>query len=475
MSDASATKTMLILKSTATSIASAEAFLKNRDWEIFSTSDIKEAITYAMEKKPDYLLIGVDHSNTKIAMVPKILKQSSEITVIAYTEKHGLSSAQILNDFLADYRVTPPTTGPAIERCVNKHLRDLQKKTEQKHEPTISSSNNSSSNDIISVRGGNKSNSVSKFSQSADANENIEQSGNSSGISYSPTHYNQADPSSSSINFNASENLANNPNPEAPAETDSESFAGWTPVPINNSELKNKAKNKKGRNPDSLIAVCTEQSLTEVAQDNTLPEEVINALANSNAACMIIESPRFSGYLIAMLNNNFHPSEEFIQNFQKKLYLFLTEKGERVSENKSLEVKIKDVEFSQWAEHSADFLKTTIHKNDEIAIAFFPREKPQVQLEKSEIADMDVIRIDDLAGDRIVQFDVFIYLKTNNKVLLCTAKGKVFCGKQRMRFIQQGMTHLHVQKVDAEIIAKYYAENYLNDLVDNFIEKKIPA
>jgi hypothetical protein len=63
-----------------------------------------------------------------------------------------------------------------------------------------------------------------------------------------------------------------------------------------------------------------------------------------------------------------------------------------------------------------------------------------------------------------------MFLPTNNKYLLYTPKGGVFYDRQLERLKKQGVTHMHIDKVAAPAISKYRAENYLNDLVDDFAD-----
>ncbi|MBC7467637.1 MAG: hypothetical protein H7256_16720, partial [Bdellovibrio sp.] len=104
----------------------------------------------------------------------------------------------------------------------------------------------------------------------------------------------------------------------------------------------------------------------------------------------------------------------------------------------------------------------------DISIAFFPRKDVKIKLENSEVPEMAKVKIDELLGDRIIRFDLFIFLKENNKLILVTAKGTIFRQSQRTRFIDQGQTHLHVRKTELNLVAQYFAETYLNDLVDTF-------
>lgn len=381
MTDLNPKRTILILKGTHPPMEATESFLKNRDWSVFSTTDIKEAITYVAEKKPVYILISIDHPHPKITMLPQIFKQACGAVIIAFAESTSTYSEGILVGLTAaDHRVFAPATGPAVERCINKHLLEKNKRLK----------------DPISE---------------------------------------ESVPTSPSI-----------PN--------------WIPLQNNFDSFPAAEKHN-----DSFIAACVKQAFSEVCllPENTL-NEINKILKAKSATCFIVESAQYSGYLLAAQAGATYPDKKFAWKFQNNLMASLKAKGAPTTENENIDVVLQDVEFKQLADHSAEFSEKSVYLGNEVAIAFFPRKEVKVKIEKSEIENMVKIKMEDLIGDRVVDFDIFIYLQTNNKIILCTGKGNVFCEKQRLRFIEQGRTYLHVQMDDIKSVSKYYVESYLNKL-----------
>lgn len=387
MTDNSLAKTIVVLKADSSSLEAAETFLTNRGWRIFSTTDVRKATSLVLEKRPSYILLSIDHPSKKLEMLPEIFKQSSS-TVIAFAETKSSYSENKLIEFAgADYRAFAPVTGPSVERCVNKHLQDSQKKL-----------NEVASDKIIS-----------------------------------PTE------------------------------------AHWASLENNRSEQGKIIQFENANQANQFLVDCMKKSFYEAcALAPRSTDKTSGSIVSSSALCFVVNSPKLSGYLLATQSGQPPLDKNFTSVFEDKFKYELGERGGSAKINDKLPVDLKEVEFNLWADHSAEFLEKSSCNGSEIMIAFFPREEAVLAVEDSEVANMARIDINDLVGNRIVDFDLFIFLPTNNKVILCAAKGSLFCEKQRLRFIKQGRTHLHVQKEDIKAASRYYIESYLNNLVDGF-------
>src|SRR5207253_11352355 len=137
--------------------------------------------------------------------------------------------------------------------------------------------------------------------------------------------------------------------------------------------------------------------------------------------------------------------QAFVDSIKAKLFKFLKDNGENVKDGDAMDVKIKQVDFEPWALEYEECLRKSVHQGNEVAMAFFPRRPIKPILEDSHHKDMEKIQLSDLQGDRQVEFDLYVYLPTNNKYVLYTPKGGVFYNKQMDRLKNQGVTHMHVQ------------------------------
>jgi hypothetical protein len=542
MSEVQLSKTVMIIKVNKTSLVSAEQFLRNREWSVFSTTSLKDALTYVVQNKPQFVMVCVDHPNKKVRTLPKLLSQAFPVCVIAFAEQSTSQSYRLLLDSQTEYRINPPVTGPAIERAVNKYIRD-QEKAALASKEAISESGAEDEGDttgegktklkgsqgshVITFKGeghhskGSDAFSLDKMNQilgslgggeeSQEAEDDgASHSGGSSriqGPAYMPSHN---DPKKEgqlidlsqpqkkgggslppSTEYREDEELAANLDPakrgarpgsfgqaeEKPGEN--RNSQGQAPGAIYAREVEESPKPKKNpkaftepiRGPrhqvdrESIIVKGSSQALDETVEvrDGQV-QEVLND--NTNVACILIESTRFSGYLVTAMGKNRKIDNQFIKTIQERLFSFLKASGEDLSDKENMQMKIKKVDFEDWALEYADFLRKSVHKGDEVAMAFFPRSDAAVEIKESAAQEMGSVSLKEIEPDKPVECNLYVYLPANNKYVLYTPKGGTFYGAQKDRLEKQGVKDLHILKAEVQDMTKYKAQNYLNNLID---------
>lgn len=425
---AESSKTMLILKAQTFSLAATEVFLRNRGWRLFVTTDVKEALLKLVEQKFSYVLLSVDHTNKKNPLLPQLIRHKFSTTVMCFAENPSTLSYNRLNAADSEYKIYAPVTGPAVERAITKYLRDLQTRSLMMIKPEAA--------EALLYRQPHEEprvESVGVFVKGKGRSRDF-------GSVHAKGHL------GNEIHGRIRNDIRKDP------EYQLRHF---------------QQKKKRSDALDTIIARGTQLSLLENVefQDGFIEHPVENTV---NSGCIIVESERFSGYLVTAMGHNVTISDEFLAGVKKKLFKYLKENGEHLTESEAMDVKLKPVAFEPWALEYADFLRTSVHKGDEVAIAFFPRRPVYVTLENSVHKDMMTIHLKDLKGDREVNFDLYLYLETNKKLVLYTPQGGVFYQKQMDRLKHQGVTHMHIPKTATDAVAKYNAQNYLNDLVEAF-------
>lgn len=222
---------------------------------------------------------------------------------------------------------------------------------------------------------------------------------------------------------------------------------------------------------DSIIVKGAKEALekTVVRGHQTEIEEIKDT---TNVACIQIKSPRFSGYLVCALGNNKKIDSDFLKTIQKRLFQFLKDNGEPVSEKDSMDLKIEQVEFQDWALQQAEFLKKAVHQGNEVAMAFFPSAQEEPKLEESASEQMLKMSIDEFKADTPLEFDLYIYMPENQKYLLYTPTGKRLYGQQKNRLQEKGVTHLHMRKDSEHNVKKYKAQNFLNEKIQAYKERR---
>lgn len=604
---------VVILKSKATSLKGAEQFLRNRQWQIISTTNLREAIAAVIQKQPEFIMIAADHSNRKVRMLPKLMGQAFPVKVIGFVESSTNSSMAVLHEMGLEYNVFPPVSGPAIERTILKLKKDEERREAEKQkaiadgtymneingptvvsgeglssardmltklagsdddhssDPTVSGPGHTTGNESgIWQKGAGMGDSHSADQDSTDTSHAGSQgsaagyvpgsapgsdSGHGgSGIGYMPQqqtpgadgHSNNFIPNSNHPNGHHGTNGSNHPNASQSGQ-DGEAGGFHNPYnsswstdengnplpshgqrrpqqvpgspgytgdmdgppqpgqpghdnegPIDSSKGSASTRNKKDApimEHDAVDLRKTRQVPTYIQDPTQYPDNsslivkgaqtaldesvhVANPLSEfneikiaTNVACITINSPRFSGYLVAALGADRKIDEDFMTTVKERLFSFLRANGEIIKDDEGMSLKLEEVEFEEWAISQADFLRKSVHGNDEIAMAFFPSKETSVKLEQSVSQKMLQMNLEELKDDTVVEFDLYIYLPSNQKYLLYTPQGKKLGGNQRGRLREKGVTHMHLRKESAGQVKRYRAQTYLNDMISQYKKK----
>jgi hypothetical protein len=219
---------------------------------------------------------------------------------------------------------------------------------------------------------------------------------------------------------------------------------------------------------ESLISRAAHEAL-EKSVHKVYARDIEEVEIISDMSCIIVESTRFSGYLLAAMGKNRELDGAFIEGLRQKIFKFLREYGEQVNEaDGPLRLTLQKVSFKKWASEEAEFLRKSVHNQEEISIAFFPRKQIHAQFEDSHDEKMAKIKMEDIQADVPVEFNLYIYLEENKRYVNYTKKGAKLLSAQKERLERQGLKHMHVFKTDIPEFNKYRAQNFLNSKIDHF-------
>ena len=144
-----------------------EGYLKNRKWRVASTTNLKEALGFLAQKSPQYILIPVDHPNKKTLNLLQLIRQAFPKTrVIPYAEKNSGTANKLMQDLGMEYNLYPPVSGPSIQRLILKIVKDDETRSsiDTGYDEVAASSNQKSSQDLMTFKGENKSTSSDPMS-----------------------------------------------------------------------------------------------------------------------------------------------------------------------------------------------------------------------------------------------------------------------------------------------------------------------
>jgi len=439
-------KAILILKSNPLTLQSAEQFLLSRGFAVMSTTNLTDAVQFIFENKIDYFILCANHTQKKVKQFPRLFKQFTDLQFITYTDMANTPNMALLQEIGVPYQVLPPVSGPAIERVIFRIEKEVKLSKDSSKKNSIHDPKNLDARQKAQE-------SIKKFFETEDETSNIPKIETNN----SPLN----DGGSSSVeSFSDYENRIKKQmnNFTSRKEKDYPFLTDVAPV----------EKEKPLHKPSPEFQKKVE-SIIDSSVNNThssLPVEKIERA--QNCICFKIEGTTFRGFLVAAMGKNRKMDEELLLAVQNKLIEALQQEGANIDGNKPMEVKIRPVNFEEWALEKAEFLKKSIHDGNEVAMAFFPVNKISPTFGSSVAQDMLSIDIEDLATDTPVSFDIYVHLPANNKYILYTPKNGLFLSSQKGRLKAKGIDKMHAKKDSAEDIRKYHVENTLNSSILDF-------
>ncbi|MES3038001.1 MAG: hypothetical protein V4736_08860 [Bdellovibrionota bacterium] len=148
---------LLIVKSKTESMKGIETFLSKRHWEISAAVEVKDIFNLLTKKKPKFVMIPVDHPNSKMQMLPKLIAQTFKCTVLYYAEFNTPNSNQQLQKLSQEFCLYPPASGPAVERMMLKVQKAQKAKDDLTNTKTFETDNSEPKEAaVINIRGSAK-------------------------------------------------------------------------------------------------------------------------------------------------------------------------------------------------------------------------------------------------------------------------------------------------------------------------------
>lgn len=466
---------LLILKGSASSLIDAEAYVKNRGMIVKSLTDMREALEYIVKHQPQYVLVACDHPNKKVKVLPKILAQSLPVKVVMIAESAAPSSILTLQALNHPNLIFPPVTGAAIERTLQKmrktELEELKEQERQKIMASYAGTNDASRAGYFIARG--------------NATEQLKAVQAATAATLGP----QKDRLGESFaDWEARTRTTRPLEPNAPRTPEQEGeYAAKRSALMESEHLRRAEKKpatyhgggtapKNERHQSLMVRGAMEALDAAVAFDDSVnPDTVTRVSVATNVACITVESPRFSGYLVAAMGKDRKIDQAFIETVKVRLFNFLRANGETPKNEDTLGITIREVEFESWALAHAEFLRKTIHGADEVAMAFFPHAQASARLEESADESMVKISLDEIRDDVPLEFDVYIHMPKNNRYVLYSPQGRQLQGAQKIRLREKGVSHMHLRKEAIADVKRYRAQNYLNSRIEEFQKAAVAA
>lgn len=113
-------KVLLFITDLPDQLKSVIAFLKKRNYDVHTVSELKDSVTKIFELQPEFVFLAWDHSDRKVTTFAKLLTQTTSSPIIPFINKNTKDSILRFGACPLNPKLYPPLSGPAVERLVLK-------------------------------------------------------------------------------------------------------------------------------------------------------------------------------------------------------------------------------------------------------------------------------------------------------------------------------------------------------------------
>lgn len=113
-------KVLLFITDWPDQLKSVIAFLKKRNYDVHTVSDLKDSVTKIFEIHPQFVFLAWDHNDRKVTTFAKLLGQTTSAPIIPFINKNTKDSILRFGACPLSPKLYPPLSGPAVERLVLK-------------------------------------------------------------------------------------------------------------------------------------------------------------------------------------------------------------------------------------------------------------------------------------------------------------------------------------------------------------------
>lgn len=145
-----------------------------------------------------------------------------------------------------------------------------------------------------------------------------------------------------------------------------------------------------------------------------------------------IRSDQFNGYLSVFYPKNTMYTEKFLVNFRSALMQELAFQAKDLSVDTSLKITTKPTPLYKWVNDYMKFGFSREHKDIEVCTAFFESNNIFKGI-YNIFKNMAEVELNTLIPDKKLKFNLFLYLKENNKFYLYVKK--IVCSLQNKKKI----------------------------------------
>jgi len=234
----------------------------------------------------------------------------------------------------------------------------------------------------------------------------------------------------------------------------------------NSSKPADKTKAISPSSPEALFE-SIEESSQDILEEICKPsgKDPVNIEAINKVGVITVRSEVQTGYLLVAHPEGSNISISFIRKIQKTLQKNLKDKSISLNIETGFEVMIERVSFIVWAKARAKSCAVYQHGDNEIAVAFFAvNDIPEINKEN----EMSEVNVASLIPDVIVDFEGFIKLEKNEKMILYLKKERSISAIQKERLLAKNVLKIYLTHEDGIKCKAQFAQYFLNKKIKEF-------
>lgn len=481
---------ILIVAKNPKPISQASAFLSRRGWPTSVMSNLAQAIELASEKKPDFVLVSLNHQHPAMPKFIELVQTTFNATVVAFVEGMDAASGQKLNRSTFTYKIMGQMSGPNLHRSLRRILSEKFNIGGADHK-SGDAKRESHDHESISVTGGSERQGpqlVIQKNEGGGAHGSIHVNGGADGPSNAGESQEVLSTSKykmGRINRRSLKDLTASQNGEQPPPTASspsgegskdlaarlkdslfgaEAQSTQGPhAPAQDSSPTLTSQTENVTDGPSVIELAVQTALERVCQ----PGEKISQLVGKieNVGVFPIDSPVMAGYLVlAWPNAEPRAEEAFFKLAQESLRNIFEESGIQGSVEQGFFVQIPQVGFERWTNQAAFNLRFG-HRDRELAVAFFKLGGPMPKARPVDGNQMYSIGVKHISTERPVTFKAYLHLQKNNKYFLYLRNGRQLQPEQQQRLKEKNIKDFYMKSIDVENFRSFLAASHLTETV----------
>lgn len=518
---------ILVIAKTPNKLNSMASFLTRRGWPTTVLGSVSQSIEFIAEKKPDFVLISLNHPNPAMAKIPDLIQGTFNLTCIGFVETFDTASQAKLNKSRMRHKIAGQPSGPTLHRSIRKIL--AEKLNINLDDGKSASSSHDSENkgrdggeSTVTIRGNNKAANGGTIIQKSSADFTrdqgvIIQGGNGPGPSAGGMIQAGGDNSPMSATSgmdsgevhsaiqNGSEVVSTGKYTMAKANrrslkditksTASEATSATSPerqaevlASLKKSLLGDRKEGEASAgapvegdaNFDAVTFFGPEQKRIDENRERYPLERIVeNAFASLCKPAEVhtalgaivrvgvfpVDSPFTPGYLVVATAMAERSRAELFKDAEKALVTAFETSGAPGKLESGFWVAVPEVDFLAWSEKDAKFSLHLNHEGIEISAAFFQSEKALPKISESPGKGMVSLDVDEVSTDIPVNFKAYLHMAKNEKYYLYLRNGRKLQEEQKQRLKENQIANFHMKNVDKENVRMFLAAVFLSDSI----------